>query len=72
MYGNVIVGPTAEDVKEKEVSQVSTDADTAEKLIKWSQQVFPALKKIPVIGTYAGLRPATEYKDYQIKDHKKQ
>ena len=28
----------------------------------------PALKKATVLGTYSGLRPATEHRDYQIRN----
>ena len=40
--------------------------ETVEKLRAYGEKVIPALKHAPLIGTYSGLRPATEHRDYQI------
>lgn len=67
VYGNVVVGPTATDQPSK--TDRSTDAETVDSLKAWAVQAVPALKDARVVGTYSGLRPATEFRDYQIKCH---
>lgn len=65
LYGNIIVGPTAVD----QISRTdrSTDPTTIEELRKWGEKIIPAVRDAQVIGTYSGLRPATQYRDYQIQ-----
>jgi glycerol-3-phosphate dehydrogenase len=58
------VGPTAEDQPNRE--DASTDKRVLKDLIDAGMKKFPGLKDIPITATYAGLRPASEYKDYQI------
>jgi hypothetical protein len=58
------VGPTADDVEDKE--DYGTDPATLKKLQDYAEMVFPFLKDAQVIGSYSGLRPATEFRDYQI------
>ena len=65
VFGNLAVGPTAEDQNSR--TDASTDAETLKALLMEAGQKLPALKGMPITATYAGLRPATEYKDYQIK-----
>lgn len=80
VHGNVIVGPTAEPQKSKE--DRSTKLDTLQTLHKYGGSVLPCLKEIKddigevegsdsvgwkFQGSYACLRPATQYRDYQIK-----
>jgi glycerol-3-phosphate dehydrogenase len=64
VFGNVLVGPTAEDQPNRE--DASTDKRVLKDLIDAGMKKFPGLKDIPITATYAGLRPASEYKDYQI------
>lgn len=45
-----------------------TDFRTVRELRAWGERVCPALKNATVLGTYSGLRPATEHRDYQIRD----
>lgn len=47
---------------------VCTDFRTVRELRAWGERVCPALKNATVLGTYSGLRPATEHRDYQIQD----
>jgi len=68
VYGNVIVGPTATNQQSR--SDRSTDAETVKSLQEWAVKVVPALKDAQVVGTYSGLRPATEFRDYCIEAHK--
>jgi glycerol-3-phosphate dehydrogenase len=64
VWGNIVVGPTAVDQTSKE--DRSTDAKTIESLKAAGTKMIPALKNATVLGTYSGLRPASEHRDYQI------
>jgi glycerol-3-phosphate dehydrogenase len=64
-FGNVIVGPTAEDQDDR--ADASVDATQLALLIEKGRRILPALAGEAVTATYAGLRPATEFKDYQIE-----
>ena len=64
VYGNVLVGPTAEDQDSRE--DASVDRETLSALIARAGEIVPALAEAPVTATYAGLRPATDDKDYRI------
>eukprot|EP00041_Stephanoeca_diplocostata_P032900 m.1069002 g.1069002 ORF g.1069002 m.1069002 type:complete len:561 (-) comp24229_c0_seq9:2297-3979(-) len=64
LYGNIVVGPTAVDQASR--TDRTTDTDTIKSLRAWGEHVFPALQGAELIGTYSGLRPATEHRDYQI------
>jgi glycerol-3-phosphate dehydrogenase len=64
-FGNLLVGPTAEEVDEREAASV--EHDRLEKLIEKAQALVPALAQHSVTAVYAGLRPATQFKDYQIE-----
>ena len=65
IFGNLAVGPTAEETDER----VNAAIDTAnlEKLKATAIDMLPALKNVEVTAIYAGLRPATEQSDYIIK-----
>ncbi len=65
VFGNVLVGPTAEDQDSKTDS--STNADTLKELVAKGIGIFPELKNCEVTSAYAGLRPATEFQDYLIR-----
>lgn len=64
-YGNVLAGPTAEDVDEREFPTV--DQSALEALVQKARALVPALADHGVNAVYAGLRPATESKDYRIE-----
>ena len=64
VFGNLAVGPTAEDQESR--TDASTDSETLRALIAEGIARIPALAGMPVTATYAGLRPATEQKDYRI------
>lgn len=66
IYGNVLVGPTAEDQESRTDS--STDRDTLVQLHRKAAEILPALAEVPVTAAYAGLRPASEHKDYRIHE----
>ena len=65
IFGNLLVGPTAEE----QHSRIDAAVDSAQlqALIDKGNSILPALRQHAVTATYAGLRPATEHKDYQIK-----
>jgi glycerol-3-phosphate dehydrogenase len=65
IFGNVIVGPTAEDQEDRERATVETD--TLRSLLAEAALMVPALAGEPVTATFAGLRPATERRDYIIE-----
>ena len=67
IFGNVLVGPTAEDQVSR--TDASTDEATLRSLITSAAKMIPALGDMPVTAVYAGLRPATEQKDYKIEVH---
>ncbi len=66
-FGKVIVGPTAEEQESR--NDASVGADELEFLREKGEFIIPALKFEPISATYAGIRPATEFKDYCIKHY---
>lgn len=64
-FGNVLVGPTAEEQDDRVRNTV--DSDTLKGLIRRAAEIVPALAQIPVTAVYAGLRPATEQKSYRVR-----
>lgn len=67
IFGNVIVGPTAEEQKSRE--DTSVRQETLQKLIDFAHQVVPALRHHEITATYAGIRPATNERDYCIESY---
>jgi glycerol-3-phosphate dehydrogenase len=67
VYGNVMLGPTAEDLDDK--ADTGTSAHGLELLWQKGQALMPKLLEEEVTATYAGLRAATEHADYQIRLH---
>ncbi|GAB4355666.1 MAG: NAD(P)/FAD-dependent oxidoreductase [Kiloniellaceae bacterium] len=63
-YGNLLVGPTAEDQDSR--TDAATDGETLRMLRAKGIEKLPGLADIPVTATYAGLRPASEHKEYQL------
>lgn len=64
VFGNLVVGPTAEDQLSR--TDAATDAQTLQELIDDGEAKLPGLAKMPVTAVYAGLRPASEAKEYRI------
>ena len=64
-FGNLLVGPTAEDQEDREHATV--DRETLRALIRRGCEILPALAGHEVTAVYAGLRPATEEKEYRIR-----
>ncbi|MDY0883804.1 NAD(P)/FAD-dependent oxidoreductase [Dongia soli] len=63
-FGNLLVGPTAEDQEDRALAEV--DQAMLQHLIAKGTEMLPALAQQTVNAVYAGLRPATQFKDYQI------
>jgi glycerol-3-phosphate dehydrogenase len=63
-FGNVLIGPTAEEQQSRE--DTSVDQVQLEMLLAKGRDIVPALSTIAVTASYAGLRPATETKDFRI------
>jgi L-2-hydroxyglutarate oxidase LhgO len=68
VLGNVAVGPTATPQPESRHDR-STDTATLDELVRHAVAVVPALEEATFVGSFSGLRPATEHRDYQIAAH---
>ncbi len=65
VFGNLLVGPTAEEQPER--SFAPTTAAGMAALLAAGRRVLPALAGEEITAAYAGLRPASEHKDYVIE-----
>jgi glycerol-3-phosphate dehydrogenase len=65
VYGNVLLGPTAQDIDDR--GDTSTTANGLASLTEAGRRIMPLLLEEEVTATYAGLRAATEHRDYQIR-----
>lgn len=63
-FGNVLIGPTAEEQDDR--VRATVEKGTLEALLARGAEIVPALAGIPVTAIYAGLRPASESKAYRI------
>ena len=70
IYGNVLLGPTAEDLPDK--TATNTSANGLQSLLDKGKKILPKLLDEEVTATYSGLRAATEHSDYQIALHAEQ
>ena len=70
IYGNVLLGPTAEDLPDKTATNTSKNGLSS--LLDKGRKILPALLEEEVTATYSGLRAATEHNDYQIALHAEQ
>ncbi len=68
IFGNVLVGPTAEEQESRD--DASVIKETLAALRQKGEEIIPALAEQPVTATFAGIRPATEHKDYCINSYK--
>ncbi|MFI0572997.1 NAD(P)/FAD-dependent oxidoreductase [Streptomyces tendae] len=67
VYGNVLLGPTAEDLDDKRAT--GSTAEGLRRLREQGRRILPALLEEEVTAVYAGLRAATEHDDYRIAAH---
>ena len=65
IFGNVVLGPTAEDLSDKTATGSTAAGITS--LYDKGKQIVPALLEEEVTAVYAGLRAATEHSDYQLR-----
>lgn len=66
VFGNLLVGPTAEEQDDRVHAGLSHEV--LNQLIDAAVARIPALDGMPVTATYAALRPASEKKDYRIRE----
>ncbi|WP_236638382.1 NAD(P)/FAD-dependent oxidoreductase [Mangrovicoccus ximenensis] len=64
VFGNLLVGPTAEEQEDRERPDVTRPE--LDMLVAKAAELVPALADMPVTAVYAGLRPATEKKEYRV------
>src|SRR5215213_5367968 len=64
VYGNILLGPTAEDLPDK--TATNTSASGLQSLLEKGKKIMPQLLAEEITATYAGLRAATEHSDFQI------
>lgn len=67
VYGNVMLGPTAEDLDDK--TATGTTAEGLAGLREQGGRIVPALLDEEVTAVYAGLRAATGQEDYRCTAH---
>lgn len=65
IFGNVLVGPTAEEQDDREHAGV--DTAQLQSLKDQAVRMLPGLREVSVNAVYAGLRPATELKEYRVR-----
>ena len=65
VFGNVMLGPTADDVERKD--DTGSTADGIARLRSAAERLMPRLLDYEVTAVYAGLRAATEHLDYQLE-----
>ena len=64
VFGNILVGPTAEDQESRDNSVVVSE--TLEELKQKAFKMLPSLENHKVIATFAGLRPASDKPHYRV------
>ncbi|RMI38277.1 NAD(P)/FAD-dependent oxidoreductase [Streptomyces triticirhizae] len=65
IYGNVMLGPTSEDLDDKAATGTSEDGFAF--LLGKGERLMPRLLAEEVTASYAGLRAATEHGDYLVE-----
>jgi glycerol-3-phosphate dehydrogenase len=64
VFGNLLVGPTAEDQQDRTLA--SCDESVLRRIMAEGVAMVPELADHAVTATFAGLRPATEHRDYAL------
>ncbi len=67
VFGNVMLGPTAEDIPDK--AATASTATGIAGLYERGKRIVSKLMAEEVTAVYVGLRAATEHSDYQISFH---
>jgi glycerol-3-phosphate dehydrogenase len=65
VFGNLLLGPTAEDQDDR--LHARTDETVLRRIMAEGETILPGLAGQSVTAAFAGLRPATEHRDYQLK-----
>ncbi len=68
IFGNLLVGPTAEEQDSRTRADVTREQ--LEALVARGNEILPRLRDQSITATYAGIRPATDAKEYQIKHYR--
>ncbi len=63
-FGNILVGPTAEDQESRTDSR--TVKETLRDLQEKAFRIVPALREHKIVATFAGLRPASDAPGYRV------
>jgi glycerol-3-phosphate dehydrogenase len=64
-FGNVLVGPTAEEQEDR--VHATVERAMLQQLVDTAARLVPPLRDVPVTAVYAGLRPASEQKEYRVR-----
>ncbi len=64
VMGNLLLGPTSEDIKDKNATE--TTSDGLESLCQQGTSIVPALKNMEITSIYAGLRAVSSAGNYDI------
>jgi len=67
IWGNLLVGPTAEEQSDRETAELVPEP--LDYLHQKGIEILPALATEDITAFYAGLRPASGQKEYQIRAH---
>lgn len=70
IYGNVMLGPTAEDLTDR--TDTATSEDGFDFLLTKGERLMPRLLSEEVTASYAGLRAAIDHPDYLIEATERQ
>lgn len=65
VYGNVLAGPTAEDITDR--TDTATTPEGLDFVLGKARRIVPALGREEITATYAGLRPASDVADYTVE-----
>lgn len=64
VFGNLMVGPTADDVEDP--TATGSTQDGVARVLAAAHRIIPALRNEEITAVYAGLRAATEESDYRL------
>lgn len=64
VFGNLMVGPTADDIDDPTATGSTHDGVT--KVLAAAHRIIPALRNEEITAVYAGLRAATQESDYRL------
>lgn len=64
--GNTMIGPTAEEVPDRE--DLTTSSGGKEAVLKSIRRIVPSIRKNHIVASFAGLRPTTKDGDFHIQE----